>query len=70
MALSDDQRKNIESIMDSRRQRLADGPFQKLEHSLAHEKGVTNAPALAAGIGRKSLGEKEMARRSAEGRKK
>jgi len=30
----------------------SDEPFEKLEHSLAHKKGVHNAPALAAWIGR------------------
>lgn len=43
--------------------------FAKLEHKLAHKKGVTNPAGLAAKIGREELGEKEMARRSAEGRK-
>jgi hypothetical protein len=39
--------------MDARRARLAgDESFEKLEHSLAHKKGVHNAPALAAWIGR------------------
>ena len=42
--------------------------FSKLEHKLSHHKGVTNPAGLAAKIGREKLGEKEMARRSAEGR--
>ena len=46
-----------------------DGAFQQLENKLAHEKGVTDPAALAAKIGREKLGEAEMARRSAEGRK-
>jgi hypothetical protein len=46
-----------------------DESFGKLSGSLAHRKGVHNPKALAAWIGRKDLGEKEMARRSAEGRK-
>ena len=44
--------------------------FEKLERSLAHRKGVTDPKALAAAIGRRKLGEKEMARRSAAGRAK
>lgn len=46
-----------------------DSEFEKLEHKLSHQKGVTDPAGLAASIGRKELGEKEMARRSAEGRK-
>ncbi len=42
--------------------------FTKLEHKLAHHKGVTNPAGLAAKIGREKLSEKEMSRRSAEGR--
>jgi hypothetical protein len=45
-----------------------DGPFQKLEHKLAHKPGVTDPAALAAKIGREKLGQKEMTRRSVEGR--
>jgi hypothetical protein len=48
----------------------SDGPFQKLERSLAHKSGVTDSAALAASIGRGSLGKAEMARRSAAGRGK
>lgn len=43
--------------------------FEKVERSVAHEKGVRDPKAVAAAIGRKKLGEKEMARRSAAGRK-
>lgn len=46
-----------------------DGPFQKLEHSVAHEKGVHNPKAVVAAIGRKKLGQAEMTRRSVAGRK-
>lgn len=42
--------------------------FSKLEHKLAHEKGVTNPAGLAAKIGREKLGESEMTRRSKAGR--
>jgi hypothetical protein len=42
--------------------------FRHLEHSLAHRKGVTHPRALAAWIGRKSLGKKEMERRALEGK--
>jgi len=52
---ANDRRSRVDAIMDARRQRLAeDESFEKLEHSLAHKKGVTNAPALAAWIGRKN----------------
>ena len=47
----------VDAIMDARRARIAgskDESFEKLEHSLAHKKGVENAPALAAWIGRKN----------------
>ena len=43
--------------------------FEKLEHSLAHEKGISDPAAVAASIGRKKYGEAEMAEKSAEGRK-
>lgn len=43
--------------------------FEKLEHELAHEKGVNNPGAVAAVIGRKKYGEHEMAEKSAESRK-
>lgn len=45
------------------------GAFEKLEHKLSERPGVTDPKALAAAIGRKKLGEAEMARRSAAGRK-
>ena len=48
----------------------ADSDFTKLEHKLEHQKGVTNPAALTAAIGRKELGQKEMTRRSVEGREK
>lgn len=44
--------------------------FSSLKKKLAHKKGVTDPAALAASIGRKKLGSKEMARRSVAGRKK
>jgi hypothetical protein len=44
--------------------------FQKLERSLAHEKGVTDPAALAASIGRKKYGAAGMAAKSAAGRVK
>lgn len=44
--------------------------FEKVERSVAHEKGVRDPAAVAAAIGRKKYGEAEMARKSAEGRKK
>lgn len=43
--------------------------FAKLKGKLAHKKGVKNPAALAASIGRKKLGNKEMARRAAAGKK-
>ena len=42
--------------------------FEKLEHSLAHEKGVDHPAALVAWIGRKKLGAKAFNRRAAAGR--
>lgn len=50
-------------------EKAAQDDFATLEHSLAHKKGITDPKALAAEIGRKKLGEAEMARRSAAGRK-
>src|SRR6185312_471277 len=58
-------------VMDSNFQMSSQGPpyetpstdesnFAKLEHKLAHKKGVTNPAGLAAKIGRGKLGEKEM----------
>jgi hypothetical protein len=44
--------------------------FAKLEHSLAHRKGITDPDALAASIGRKKYGAKGMAAKSAAGRAK
>ncbi len=46
------------------------GNFDALKNKLAGRKGVTNPGALAAYIGRKSKGAKNMAKWSAEGRKK
>lgn len=43
--------------------------FKKLKKSLAHEKGVKDAGALAASIGRKKYGSAGMAKKSAAGRK-
>lgn len=45
------------------------GRFQKLKGKLAAQKGVQNAGALAAYIGRKKYGAKKMASWSAKGRK-
>ena len=45
-----------------------DESFAKVEHSLAHEKGVHDPKALAAWIGRKSLGKKIFQARAAAGR--
>ncbi len=42
--------------------------FKKLEHSLAHEKGVNNPHAVAAAIGREKYGKKGMAEKAAAGR--
>lgn len=48
----------------------AESDFDKLKNKLAHKKNPPRDPAaVAAKIGREKLGEKEMARRSAEGRK-
>lgn len=44
--------------------------FKALKGKLAHEKGVEDPAALAASIGRKKLGSKEMARRTSKGRRK
>jgi len=43
--------------------------FKKLKGKLAHKKGVKNAGALAASIGRKKYGAKGMAKKAAAGRK-
>lgn len=43
--------------------------FKKLEHEIAAKGNVSNPAAVAASIGRKKYGEKEMAHKSAEGRK-
>jgi hypothetical protein len=43
--------------------------FKKLSNKLAKRKGVGDPDALAAYIGRKKLGRKEMARRAVAGRK-
>jgi hypothetical protein len=43
--------------------------FEKLEHKLAGRKGVKNAKALAAVIGREKYGAKKMARMASAGRK-
>lgn len=42
--------------------------FKKLEHKLAHRKGVTNPKALAAWIGEKKYGKKGMEKRSKAGK--
>ena len=48
----------------------AESAFDKLKNKLAHKKNPPRDPAaVAAKIGREKLGEKEMARRAAEGRK-
>lgn len=44
--------------------------FEKMEHKLAHRKGVTNPKALAAYIGREKYGKKGMAKKAAAGRRK
>ncbi len=44
--------------------------FEKLEHSLAHEKGVRDPDAMAASIGRKKYGAEGMAKKAAAGRAK
>lgn len=44
--------------------------FAKLEHSLAHKKGVSDPKAVAAAIGRKKYGAKGMAAKAAAGRAK
>lgn len=44
------------------------GRFQKLKSQLAHKKGVKDPGALAAAIGRKKYGAKDMAKMSAKGR--
>jgi len=44
--------------------------FAALKKELGHKKGVTNAGALAAWIGRKKFGKKKFASLSAKGRKK
>jgi hypothetical protein len=43
--------------------------FKKLKGKLAHKKGVKNAGALAASIGREKYGAKGMAKKAAAGRK-
>jgi hypothetical protein len=43
--------------------------FAKLENSLAHRKGVSNPRALAASVGIKKLGKKEMEAKAAAARK-
>lgn len=44
--------------------------FKSLTRKLAAKPGVYNAPALAAAIGRKSLGKKKFQALAARGRKK
>lgn len=44
--------------------------FAKLKNALSHEKGIKNAGALAAVIGRKKWGASKMAKCSAAGRKR
>jgi len=44
--------------------------FAKLKNALSHEKGIKNAGALAAVIGRKKWGNKKMAAWSAAGKKR
>lgn len=44
--------------------------FEKLEHSLAHKKGVNDPKAVAAAIGRKKYGAAGMAKKAAAGRAK
>ena len=67
---ANDRKSRVDAIMDARRQRIADGPFQKLENKLAHEKnGPSDPAAVAAKIGREKLGQAEMTRRSEAGRK-
>ena len=46
-----------------------DSDFTKLEHKLEKKPGIKDPAALAAYIGRKELGQKEMTRRSVAGRK-
>ena len=67
---TNDRKSRVDAIMDARRQRLADGPFQKLENKLAHEKnGPSDPAAVAAKVGREKLGQAEMTRRAEAGRK-
>lgn len=49
---------------------MAESNFKRLERKLAHRKGVTDPAALAAHIGDEKLGVHEMAKRSAEARRK
>lgn len=44
--------------------------FARLEHRLAHRKGVRHPRALAAWIGRRKYGAKGMAAKSAAGRRR
>lgn len=44
--------------------------FEKLEHSLAHKKGVNDPDAVAASIGREKYGKEGMAKKAAAGRAK
>lgn len=46
------------------------GRFEKLEGKLEHRKGVHNAAALTAYIGRRKYGAKRMAEMSAKGRER
>jgi len=47
---------------------VRDSAFEKLERKLSHKPGITDPAALSAAIGRKSLGQAEMTRRSVAGR--
>lgn len=49
--------------------RLMESKFSRLSGELSHEKGIHDPDAVAASIGRKKLGQKEMTRRSEAGRK-
>lgn len=49
---------------------MARSKFDQLSRKLSRRRGVRDPDALAAAIGRKKLGQKEMTRRSVAARKK
>ena len=61
----------LQKISDEQKVQKAHLGFDKLKNKLAHEKNPPSDPAaVAAAVGRKKYGKKEMAEMAAEGKKK